>query len=124
MAYCGTGCNLYHGWGLAGAKGFHDWGRRDDGVTTQQFACRFPPGDGTLGQYACPDSAVFAQKQCGANHMRRQVAQLTSNAAGNSVDGLELAGGDRIQVMPFALVSSRLRLALVLFLALSDMVCG
>ena len=123
MAYCGTGCNLYHGWGLAGAKGFHDWGRRDDGVTTQQFACRFA-GDGTLGQYACPDSAVFAQKQCGANHMRRQVAQLTSNSAGNSLDGLELAGGDRIQVMPFALVSSRLRLALVLFLALSDMVRG
>jgi hypothetical protein len=42
VAYCGTQCNLNHGWGTDGAKGFHDWGRRGDGVTSQEFACRFP----------------------------------------------------------------------------------
>jgi hypothetical protein len=87
--------------GSAGAKGFHDWGRRDDRVTTQEFACRFP-SSGALAQYTCPDSSVSA-KQCGANYMRQQASRLTSNSQDNAMDGITLNNGDKLQVFPFAL---------------------
>ena len=52
ITYCGEGCYTSHGWG-PDALGFHDWGRRADGVTTQQFVCRFA-ATGALGQCAQP----------------------------------------------------------------------
>ena len=101
VAYCGLQCNLNHGWGTDGAAGFHDWGRRDDGVTSQQFACRFS-SNGVVSQYSCPDSAA-SEKQCGANYLRRQVSTLTANSQTNVQDGITLSNGDRLQVFPFAL---------------------